>query len=140
MDKKQYTDMYIIVLSEKNDKHLFFLQIVVLMAILAVCAAYPQSIFDFFNPFYYLSLFTAPFTTPKPTNSSSTAAGTTTAATSKTTWTTTSGKLACTKSAGIQILLLLKIYKSLVLSCYYMQLLFKTAKTNNVAGIIKLIP
>lgn len=146
-------------LFEKKDKYFFFFQIVVLMAIFAVCAANPQvfqSLFDLFNPFnpstpfsplYYTSLFVPPrnqqsSSTGAPSTSqqsSSTSAPSTTTATAG--WTTCSGKLACTKCAGIQILLLLllKIHKSLVLSCYYIQLLFKTGKTNNVAGIIKLI-
>ena len=57
------------------------------MAILAVCAAYPQgfqSVFDFFNPFNYLYLFTGPPRNQKPADSSSTAAASTTAATNNT--------------------------------------------------------
>jgi hypothetical protein len=111
----------------------FFLQIVVLMAIFAICAASPQGLGDFlnlFNPLYYLSLLTGQ--APKPSNSTNTTSG----------WTTSYGKLACNKRAVIHIILLLKkIYKiSLIFSCYYMQLLLKTSKTNHVLNITKLMP
>ena len=62
------------------------------MAIFAVCAAYPQSLFDLFNPFNiiysYIQPFIGPTRTPKPTDSSTTTAASTTAAASATTATT----------------------------------------------------
>ena len=84
LDKKQYTRCtYSCCSRQKINTFFFFLQIVVLMAIFAICAAHPQSLFDYFNPFYYFSLFTNPSRAPKPTDSSTTAAASTTAATTK---------------------------------------------------------
>nr|AGM32096.1 hypothetical protein [Coptotermes formosanus] len=61
------------------------LVIVVLMAILAVCAAHPQGLFDFFSQLFSIPLsFLGLTTSPKPSNSSSTGASSNTSATAST--------------------------------------------------------
>ena len=75
--------MNIFVLFEKKDEHFFFgfvLQIIVLMAIFAVCAANPQGFFNFLNPSYYLNFLLGLLSSPQSTNSSTTAAPSSTAA------------------------------------------------------------